>query len=101
MFREEKSQNKFFKVKCANMEIMTLEQTSEEAAASALKSLIERYGENARLSLIISVDEIRDTENEITVFYTSQVLENIGYFTLAKNVESLSDFFLDKGKNCS
>jgi hypothetical protein len=33
------------------------------------------------------------------VFYTASVLNDLGYFKLAKDLEYLSDFFLDKGEN--
>lgn len=99
MFRDDKSQNKFYKVACANMEIMVLDETPQEAVANALKLLLNKFGENTNLSLIMSVSEIRDDVNEMTIFYTISVLENIGFFKLAKDLEDLSDFFLDKGKN--
>ncbi len=48
---------------------------------------------------IMSVDFLDKKDYETQVFYTSSILNDIGYFKLAKDLESLSDFFLDKGEN--
>ncbi len=47
----------------------------------------------------MSVDFLDKKDYETQVFHTSSILNDIGYFKLAKDLESLSDFFLDKGEN--
>ena len=53
-----------------------------------LKTNHETFGKH------INIHEI-----ETSIFRTSAILNDLGYFKLAKDLESLSDFFLDKGEN--
>ena len=99
MIKHSESQENFYLVRCADLQIMVLSLSFEEAACEGLKNILLKNGENTNLSLIISVDKIKDPENETEVFYTSVILNDIGYFKLASSLESLSDFFLDKGEN--
>jgi 3,4-dihydroxy-2-butanone 4-phosphate synthase len=99
MLRNLESQLEFYLVKCSDIECMVMANCSEEAANLGLKNIIKNKGKSANLSFIISVDLIKNSEVETNIFMTSKVLADLGYFKLAKELESLSDFFLDKGKN--
>jgi hypothetical protein len=99
MIRSEKSQDDFYLVTCADLECMVLASSPEEASCKALKNIINKKGSNTNLSFIISVNLIKDKEKEIFFFKTSAVLNDLGYFKLAKDFEEMSDFFLDRGKN--
>jgi len=78
---------------------MILANSFEEAAANGLKKILNKLGLKTNLSFLISVDLINNHEIETSIFRTSSILNDLGYFKLAKDLESLSDFFLDKGEN--
>ena len=99
MIRSDESQENFYLVTCADLECVVLAASPEEASCLGLKNILKHKGLNTNLSLIISVDFISKHKNETFVFYTASVLNDIGHFKLAKDLESLSDFFLDKGEN--
>ena len=99
MIRSLESQDYFYLVTCADLECVVLSSSFEEAASSGLKKILEEKKSETNLSFIISVDFLDKKDYETQVFYTSNILNNIGYFKLAKDLESLSDFFLDKGEN--
>lgn len=99
MIRSEESQESFYLVTCADLECMVLATSPEDASYIGLKNILNKKGINTNLSLIISVDFISKHKNETFVFYTTSVLNDLGYFKLAKDLEYLSDFFLDKGEN--
>ena len=67
--------------------------------SKGLKNILKKYGQNTNLSFIISVDLIKESEIETRLFMTSNVLADLGHFKLAEELDSMSDFFLDKGKN--
>lgn len=97
MIRTDKCQDKFYLVMCADMECMVLASSFQEAANDGLKNIIKKYGSKTNLSFLISVDLINNHEIETLIFTTSTILTDIGYFKLAKDLETMSDFFLDKG----
>ena len=99
MIRDLDSQEYFYLVTCADLECMVMATSPEDASCIGLKNILNKKGINTNLSLIISVDYINKHKNETFVFYTSSDLNDLGYFKLAKDLESLSDFFLDKGEN--
>lgn len=69
------------------------------AAVKGLKSQIGKNKEKTNLSFIISVEKQDDLEKEMDVFYTSEILAELGLHQLSKELSQISDFFLDKGKN--
>ena len=99
MIRDSDSQEYFYLVTCADLECMVLSSSPEEASCLGLKNMLNKKGSDTNLSYIISVDHINKLKNETFIFYTSNVLNDLGHFKLAKDLESLSDFFLDKGEN--
>lgn len=99
MIRSFESQEYFYIVTCADLECMVMASSPEEASCLGLKTILNKKGQETNLSFITSVDFINKKENETFVFYTSSILNDLGYFKLAKDLESLSDFFLDKGEN--
>lgn len=99
MIRSEKSQDDFYLVTCADIECMVLATSPEEAASNGLKTILKNRGLESNLSFLISVDSIRNHEIETFIFQTSNILNDLGHFKLAKDLDSLSDFFLDKGEN--
>jgi hypothetical protein len=99
MIRDLDSQEYFYLVTCADLECMVMATSPEDASCIGLKNILNKKGINTNLSLIISVDYINKHKNETFVFYTASVLNDLGHFKLAKDLESLSDFFLDKGEN--
>ena len=78
---------------------MVLAENMEDAASSALKKVMDLKGENAKLSFSMCIDEISDQDIYTDFMYVPKVLEDIGLFKLSNELSSLSDFFLDKGKN--
>lgn len=96
MVKTEKSQEKFFRVSLSDMQTVVLSDSAEEAAAAALTKFINEYGKHTNISFIMSVEELLEDSMDIEIFHTSRVLENIGHFELAKNVETLSKILLDK-----
>lgn len=99
MIRTSKSQESFFRVTLSNQENIVLCASFSEAAAAGLTNIIKMFGGDTNLSPSLIVDRLNASEYETEVFLTSKVLQDIGYFKLAKNFDELSDFFLDKGKN--
>lgn len=99
MIRRLESQDNFYLVKCSDLECMVLSNSFEEAACQGLKNIIKINGTSTNMSFWLSVDQIKEYEIETNVFYTPKVLNDLGYFKLAKDLSSLSDFFLDKGEN--
>jgi hypothetical protein len=92
-------QDTFYLVMCADIECMVLANSFEEAATNGLKNILKKLGSKTNLSFLISVDLINNHEIETSIFQTSSILNDLGYFKLAKDLESLRDFFLDKGEN--
>ena len=99
MIRHLESQDNFYIVKCSDIDCMVLADSFENAVCHGLKKILKEKGELTNLSFIISVDLIKDSNHETNLFYTSDILNDLGYFKLAQDLDSLSDFFLDKGKN--
>jgi hypothetical protein len=99
MVKDTKSQDDFYIVRLSDLECMILAGSFQEAASNGVKKIIDNKGRNTNLSFWISVDKIKNYEIETCLFYTSSILNDLGYFNLSKNLENLSDFFLDKGKN--
>ena len=99
MIRSLESQDYFYLVTCADLECVVLSSSFEEAACSGLKKILEEKKSETNLSFIMSVDLGGRRIIKKQVFYTSSILNDVGYFKLAKDLESLSDFFLDKGEN--
>ena len=99
MIKSIESLENFYIVKCSNLECVVLSSSYEEAVSKGLKNILKKYGQNTNLSFIMSVDLIKNLEIETRLFMTSNVLADLGHFKLAEELDSMSDFFLDKGKN--
>lgn len=99
MIRTLECLDNFYLVICADIECMVLASSPEEAASNGLKSILKNTGRESNLSFLISVDFIKNHEIETFIFQTSNILNDLGHFKLAKDLDSLSDFFLDKGEN--
>jgi len=99
MIRHIESQDNFYIVKCSDLECIVLADCYENAVCYGLKNILNKKGSKTNLSFLISVDLIEKYEIDTRIFYTSDILNDLGYFKLAENLASLSDFFLDKGKN--
>jgi hypothetical protein len=78
---------------------MVLAENIDEAASKALKEVLELKGKNTSLSFTMCVEEIADEKINLDFVYVPKILEDIGLFNLSNELSSLSDFFLDKGKN--
>jgi len=99
MIRSLENQDKFYLVKCSDLECMVLSDSYESAASIGLGKILKNRGSETNLSFILSVDLVEDYEIKTEIFSTSAVLNDLGYFKLSKDLANLSDFFLDKGKN--
>lgn len=99
MIRALECLDNFYLVICADIECMVLAASPEEAASNGLKTILKNRGLKCNLSFLMSVDLINNHEIETSVFHTSSILNDLGHFKLAKDLDSLSDFFLDKGGN--
>jgi len=99
MIKHVESQENFYIVKCSDLECMVLSDSYESAASIGLGKILKNKGSKTNLSFILSVDLIENYEIKTHIFYTSAVLNDLGYFKLSKDLANLSDFFLDKGKN--
>lgn len=99
MVKDMESQDDFYIVKLSDLECMVLASSFEEAASNGMEKIINNKGQNTNLSFWMSVDKIKKYEIETCLFYTPVILNDLGYFKLSKDLENLSDFFLDKGKN--
>jgi len=99
MIRNLESQDDFYIVKCSDLDCIVLADSYENAVCYGLKTILKEKGSETNLSFIMSVDLIKDYEYETKLFYTADVLNDLGHFKLAENLANLSDFFLDKGKN--
>lgn len=99
MFRDIESQDNYYLISCADNEFMVLSDSFNEAANNGLKNILSNKGIKTNLSFLMSVDLIKNSEIETKIFYTPNILHDLGYFKLAKDLSELSDFFLDKGKN--
>jgi hypothetical protein len=99
MIRTLKCLDNFYLVICADIECIVLATSPEEAASTGLKSILKNRGLESNLSFLVSVDLINNHEIETFIFHTSSILNDLGHFKLAKDLDSLSDFFLDKGEN--
>lgn len=96
------SQDNFYLVKCSDWESVVSASTHEKSVEIALKDAISNLGDKLNLSFIISSENLSQNkiyeEIELEIFNTSHVLHDIGFFSLAKNLDRISDFFLDKGQ---
>tara|TARA_B100000214_G_C23724232_1_gene515731 strand:+ start:152 stop:457 length:306 start_codon:yes stop_codon:yes gene_type:complete len=101
MFRDQKSQDYFFRVQCGGVETMVLSHGPSEAASEGLKKIIEKFGENTQLSFVMSVDKVTNDNLEIEIFSTPEILADCGFFSLSKELLDLRNFFLDKDKKSS
>ncbi len=99
MIRTLECLDNFYLVICADVECVILATCPEEAASNGLKNILKNRGLESNLSFLISVDSIKNHEIETFIFQTSNILNDLGHFKLAKDLDSLSDFFLDKGEN--
>ena len=99
MIRKFESQDNFYIVKCADLDCVVLADSYENAVCYGLKNILKERGSETNLSFIIGVDLVKNSECDTKIFYTPDVLNDLGYFKLAKDLECLSDFFLDKGEN--
>jgi len=99
MIKHIESQDNFYLIKCSDLETVVLADSYENAICYGLKNILNKYGSATNLSFIMSADRIQDSEIETKIFYTPDVLNDLGYFKLAEDLSSLSDFFLDKGEN--
>jgi len=99
MVKDIESQDDFYVVKLSDLECVILADSFEEAASDGIKKIIDNKGDKTNLSFWISVDRIKNYEIETRLFYTPVILNDLGFFKLSKDLENLSDFFLDKGKN--
>ena len=95
MIRELKNQDRFFRASCSDWEYMCLSKSHLDAAIFAIKEMFSLKGENLNLSFVLIVDEILDEKIKREVFYVPSVLADAGFSSLAKNFDSLYDFFLD------
>ena len=59
MFRDQKSQEYFFRVQCGGVETMVLSHGHSEAASEGLKKIIEKFGEDTNhLKLFITCSQV-------------------------------------------
>jgi hypothetical protein len=105
MSKAVKNQEKIYRVVCGGMDSLyiTFGENPQEAAAGALKDYIQLNKENAELSPILCVyswhENLKEEDEDILAFYTPSVLEDIGFFALAKKLSEISDFLLDTDRN--
>lgn len=101
MFRDTKSQLHFYRVAMSDCETMVLSSSFEEAAATGLTNMLDKFKKDTNISFAVIVDKIQEESFETEVFSTCTILDNIGYFSLSKKISSLSEFLLDKSKKSS
>lgn len=97
MIRYEKSQDYFYRVSSSNWEYMVLAKNDIEACEKALLEILK--DDQSNISFIAKIDKIMETKIKVSFVYIPEILHDLGYFELSKNLSHLSDFFLDKGKN--
>ena len=98
MFKTEESQEDFYLVECADWQSIILSCSYAEAATIALKEVIEKLGKNTKLSLLMNIKKVNDSDDKIEFLHVPEVLTDLGHYKLAKDLSSLSSFFLDKGE---
>ncbi len=97
MIRKEKSQDLFYRISCSDWQYMTLAESYTDACTIAFKEILK--DKNNNISFIACVDELKDESIERYFIYVPEILQDLGYYKLSKELSNLSDFFLDKRKN--
>lgn len=99
MFRKEKNQEHFYRISLGSIQTICLASSYEEAASVGVKSILENFKEDAELSIITTVEKIHEETIDSKIFKTSILLQDLGFFNLAKNFEEICHFLLDKSEN--
>lgn len=97
MIRREKSQEVFYRISCSDWEYVALAETVVDACTKAFKEILKDTNNN--ISFIACVDKIKKDTIEKEFIYVPEILQDLGYFKLSKELSNLSDFFLDKREN--
>lgn len=97
MIRKEKSQEVFYRITCSDWQFMTLAESYIDACAAAFKEILK--DKNSNVSFVAYVDEIKNNSIKRNFIYVPEILQDLGYYKLSKELSMLSDFFLDKRKN--
>lgn len=97
MVRREKSQDLFYRISCSDWQYMTLAESYVDACTIAFKEILK--DKNNNISFIACVDEINNESIKRNFIYVPEILQDLGYYKLSKELSNLSDFFLDKRKN--
>jgi len=97
MIKDEKSQDYFYRVSSSDWECMVLAKNDIEACEKALLEVLK--DEKVNLSFIAKIDKILNYNIKVSFIYIPEILHDLGFFELSKNLSNLSDFFLDKRKN--
>lgn len=97
MFRKSESQDFFYKVALSDIETVVLCKNHSEAAATGVEKIVKNFGKNTNISFSVVVEKIDDHQENIEIFDVSQVMEDIGMFSLSKKISDIRDYFLDKG----
>ena len=97
MIRSEKSQELFYRISCSDWQYMALAESSIDACTIAFKEILK--DKNNNISFVACVDEIKNESIDRQFIYVPEILQDLGYYKLAKELSNLSDFFLDKRKN--
>jgi hypothetical protein len=98
MFRDIESQDFFYLVGLANHETVVLAENINEAASIGVKKILKKHGNETNVSMAVVVTKIKENTDSCEVFSFSEVLGDIGLFSLAKEMSNISDFLLDTGK---
>jgi hypothetical protein len=98
MFRDIESQDFFYLVGLANHETVVLAENVNEAASIGVKKILKKHGNETNVSMAVVVTKIKENTDNCEVFSFSEVLGDIGLFSLAKEMSNISDFLLDTGK---
>lgn len=98
MFRNIESQDFFYLVGLANHETVVLAESPNEAASIGAKKILKKNGNDTNVSMAIVVTKIKENIDDCEVFSFSEVLGDIGLFSLAKEMSNISDFLLDTSR---
>lgn len=99
MYKHSSRQQQFYRIASADWEYLVVAQNFSDAASLGLAEMIKKFGPKLNIGFNLVVSQICENTLVDEIFYTPQVLSDIGHHKLGKNLDELCQNFLDKTKN--
>lgn len=98
MYKPSLNQQFFYRVASADWEYVVIAQNFAEAASLALAAMLQKFGTKLNIGFNLVVSQMLEDKLEDEVLYAPQVLSDIGYHTLGKNLDEVCKNYVDNTK---